>query len=101
MLAFPRRAREEERMDKPAVFQAIGFAEALQQSTRDGKWLLVDATATWCAPCRQMDKTTWRDATVLGWVERHGLAIQVDVDAEEQVARTLEIRAMPTVVAFK
>ena len=48
-----------------------------------------------------MDKITWRDADVARWFDDHALAVQVDVDAEADLARKLEIRAMPTVIAFK
>jgi hypothetical protein len=63
--------------------------------------LIVDATAEWCAPCRQMDASTWRDAEVVRWIEAHAIAVQVDVDAEADLAKQLEVRAMPTVIAFK
>jgi thioredoxin 1 len=66
-----------------------------------GVWLIVDATAEWCGPCKQLDKVTWRDGEVVRWIEDHGLAIQVDVDAESELAKQLEVRAMPTIVAFK
>ena len=66
-----------------------------------GVWLIVDATAEWCGPCKQLDRITWRDGEVVRWIEDHGLAVQVDVDAESELAKRLEIRAMPTIVAFK
>jgi excisionase family DNA binding protein len=66
-----------------------------------GTWLIVDATAEWCGPCKQMDKTTWRNDDVVRWIEANGLALQVDVGAESDLAKQLEIRAMPTVIAFK
>jgi thiol-disulfide isomerase/thioredoxin len=88
-------------MEKPSVFQPGSFAEAMARAKETGRWLVVDATAEWCGPCKQMDKVTWRDDGVVSWIGEHGAAIQVDVDAEQAVAKQLEIRAMPTVIAFK
>jgi hypothetical protein len=88
-------------MEKPPIFQPMGYEEALHKSSGERTWLLVDATAAWCPPCKQMDKTTWRDPAVAAWLAGRGLAIQVDVDADEPLARRLEIRAMPTVIAYK
>lgn len=48
-----------------------------------------------------MDRTSWIDPAVMDWVQHHAIAIQIDVDAEPAVAKQLEIRAMPTVIAFK
>jgi tetratricopeptide (TPR) repeat protein/thiol-disulfide isomerase/thioredoxin len=86
---------------RPPVFQPESFSQAKARAQSMGGWLIVDATAQWCAPCKQMDKGTWRDGEVVRWVEENGLAIQVDVDIESDLAKQLEIRAMPTVIAFK
>jgi thioredoxin 1 len=83
------------------LFQSGGFAGAGERARANGLWLIVDATAEWCGPCKQMDKVTWRDGDVLRWFDGNALAVQVDVDAEEELARKLEIRAMPTIIAFK
>jgi thioredoxin 1 len=88
-------------MSKPPLFESVAFREALEQAKAKGGWLIVDATAEWCGPCKMMDRKTWRDEAVGQWVAEKGMAIQVDVDAENDVARTLEVRAMPTVIAFK
>ncbi len=86
---------------RPAVFRVGSFAEARARAQETGVWLIVDATAEWCGPCKQMDKVTWRDGDVVRWIEANGIAVQVDVDAESDLAKQLEIRAMPTVIAFK
>jgi thiol-disulfide isomerase/thioredoxin len=83
------------------VFTSLGLGEALAHSRADGKLLLVDATAPWCGPCRMMDRTTWRDAAVVEWIETHAIAFQLDVDAHGAAAKELSIRAMPTVIVFR
>jgi thiol-disulfide isomerase/thioredoxin len=86
---------------KPAVFQALSFADASASAERDQRLLVVDATASWCAPCQTMDRTTWVDPNVVDWLRQHALAIQIDVDAQEDLAKQLGIRSMPTVIAFQ
>ncbi|HEY0706010.1 MAG TPA: thioredoxin domain-containing protein [Polyangia bacterium] len=88
-------------MDKPPLFQRVSFDEATKRSEADGRWLIVDATAEWCGPCQRMDGSTWRDPEVLAWINANGLAIQVDVDAERDVAARIDIGAMPTIIAFQ
>lgn len=73
---------------------------ARRRATSEGKLLLVDATAAWCGPCQMMDRTTWLDADVIGWLAERAIAIQIDVDAEKELARQLRIQAMPTMIAF-
>jgi thiol-disulfide isomerase/thioredoxin len=88
-------------MSRPAVFASQSYADALAGSKDSGKLLVVDATASWCQPCKVMDRVTWADATVVAWLEEHALAVQIDVDEEKEVATLLGIRSMPTVVAFR
>lgn len=86
---------------RPALFSSLPFAEAVDLARTQGRLLLIDFTAEWCAPCKNMDRTTWVDPKVVEWVERHAIAVQVDVDAEEAVASRFEVRAMPTVVVLR
>ena len=85
----------------PPVFSKVSYAEALASNEKDKKTLLVKATAEWCGPCKMMDKTTWRDEQVVAWVGVNAVAIQLDVDQEQNVAEELSVSAMPTTIAFK
>ncbi|HEV8167296.1 MAG TPA: thioredoxin family protein, partial [Actinomycetota bacterium] len=88
-------------LEKPPLFAAEGLAAAGARALEAGRWLIVDATARWCQPCKLMDRTTWRDPGVEAWIAGHAVAIQVDVDADEAIARELAIGAMPTVIAIR
>jgi thioredoxin-like negative regulator of GroEL len=88
-------------MSKPPVFIDLDYEAALEAARAQGRLLLVDASAAWCGPCKAMDRTTWVDPAVTDWIQQHAIAIQIDVDAEPAVAKQLEIRAMPTVIAVK
>lgn len=85
----------------PPVFAAMTFADALEANKTDGKLLVVKFTAEWCAPCKVMDRTTWRDEGVVKLVRESGRALQVDVDKQREVAQQYAVRAMPTMTAFK
>ena len=86
---------------RPAIFQDLPFTEAAARMERDHRLLVVDATASWCMPCQTMDRNTWVDAKVVEWLQQHALAIQIDVDAEPEAAKQLNIRSMPTLIAFR
>ncbi len=88
-------------MTRPALFLDLKLEAALERSKREGKLLLVDATASWCQPCKMMDQTTWSDATVAARLGEIAIPIQLDVDQEQASAQSLKIKAMPTVVLFR
>ncbi|MBY0311378.1 MAG: thioredoxin family protein [Phycisphaerales bacterium] len=84
----------------PPIFTDLTLADALAKNTGE-HLLIVKFTAEWCGPCKQMDRTTWRDQRVIDWVKQHGTAIQVDVDKRPDDAKSNRISAMPTTVVFK
>lgn len=86
---------------KPQVFEDLTVEDAIAASRERGRIVLVDAMATWCAPCLRMDNTTWRDEDVEEWVSKAGLAVQFDVDQHGETAQRLKITALPTIIAFK
>jgi thioredoxin 1 len=86
---------------KPPVFSDTPFAQARDATKGSPKLLIVKATASWCAPCKRMDKTTWVDEKVVAWVRDNGVAIEFDVDEQKELSKQLKIDAMPTMIAFK
>jgi thiol-disulfide isomerase/thioredoxin len=82
-------------------FTDLDYDAALARAREDGKLVLVDFTAEWCQPCKKMEKDTWGDAAVGEWLAANALALQIDVDAQRELAGRFEIEAMPTVVALR
>ncbi|CAN5500920.1 hypothetical protein BH10CYA1_BH10CYA1_39590 [soil metagenome] len=82
------------------VFSDIPFAQAKEQAQKDGKFFLIDFTASWCPPCKTMEASTWTNSEVQSWIKENAIAIQIDVDHDTKIKSALEIAAMPTMVLF-
>ncbi len=71
------------------------FSDAVLTSDRP---VLVDFYADWCAPCHAIAPTVDALATELG----DSLAVvKVDVDRNQQLAETYDVRGIPTLMLFK
>lgn len=86
---------------RPPVFSDKPYEKARSAAQSSNKLFLIDATAVWCGPCKMMDRDTWVDDDVVGWLNEHAIAVQVDVDEQKDLAQRLRIQAMPTVIVFK
>ncbi|KAK4791257.1 hypothetical protein SAY86_031670 [Trapa natans] len=68
-----------------------------EASKGTSKLMVIDFTATWCGPCRQMEPTISELAAKYTDVE----FIKIDVDELDDVARSFGVEAMPTFVLIK
>jgi hypothetical protein len=86
---------------RPPVFQAETYDEAVRRAADEGRWAIVFATTPSSDLCATMDEITWRNDKVCAWIEEHAVAAQIDVGADELLARRLKLTAPPAVIAFK
>lgn len=76
---------------------------AVAAAQRDGKGVIIDAFATWCIPCKELDQVTFTDTNVKREAERF-VTLKLDLTsppAGSDAARAKDkfgIRGVPTVV---
>jgi thioredoxin 1 len=86
---------------RPPIFADLSYADALAKAKSENKLLIIKFTAEWCGPCKQMDKTTWRNQDVFDWARDNAIVIAVDVDKDTKTSEQHKIKAMPTMVAYR
>jgi len=70
--------------------------QAFKELTASGP-VVVDFFATWCGPCKAIAPKVGEFSETYKNVR----FVQVDVDKQSQIARDLQVTAMPTFVLFK
>lgn len=76
-----------------------GFAlldEALAKARRENKPLVLEFTAEWCAPCKQMEKTTLMNSRVIELLKQV-VFVLIDTDQQPEIAERLGVVGLPDI----
>ena len=73
----------------------------MERSSAKGRWLVVSVTAQADPACKAMDDAAWKQSDVRAWIEQKALAVQIDIATDRDVARGLNVRAVPTTIVFR
>lgn len=81
-------------------FVNMSLAAAVKLSKQLHKPIFADAYATWCAPCRELKRQTFKDERVAKYFNAHYINIAVDVEKGEglKFAEQYGIDSYPTLL---
>lgn len=71
---------------------------SFQEIINSNQPVLIDFFATWCGPCKAMSPVI---ESIGKEVQGQARVLKVDVDKNQQLASSLQIQAVPTLVIFK
>jgi len=85
--------------------QEINFREkkwndVKAEAKKSGKLIFVDAYTSWCAPCRLLKSTTFKDPAAVAYFNQHFINYSIDMEKGEgeDLAEEWKIRAYPTLM---
>lgn len=76
------------------------FAQAKAIAKQSGRPLLVHFYATWCGPCRQMEKDVLHKNQVHNVLSQHFIAVMVDSDQHPELVEQFNIQSLPSDVVL-
>jgi len=83
----------------PAIYDQRDFETVLADGST--KPLLVKFTATWCGPCKAMDRNVFGPAESAESISSRVRVTPVDIDRRQDLALQYSVRAVPTMVLIR
>jgi YHS domain-containing protein/thiol-disulfide isomerase/thioredoxin len=80
---------------KPDVWRH-DFSDAAKVAKQSGRPLLIHFHATWCGPCRQMEKDVLHHSDVRDVLSRNYVAVMIDSDQHPELIEQFGIKSLPT-----
>jgi len=81
-------------------FTDINVEEAIAQASAEGKLVFMDFYASWCTPCKWMEKTTFSDKRIATTLNANFISVKVNIDDVEgfQMKNKYEVNYLPTIL---
>lgn len=75
------------------------YDDILKKANNESKHVFIDFYTTWCGPCKQLDKVTYQDEKVVGFLNSI-VAAKYDAEKGEgkELAARFKVKAYPTMV---
>lgn len=84
------------------VFSSGNWNDIAAKAKGSGKYIFVDAYTTWCGPCKQLKKYTFKEEDAAAYYNSHFINYAIDTEKGEgiELAKKWNITAYPTLLFF-
>ena len=77
---------------------SITYEEALEISKQNGKYILIDFSAVWCANCFELKEKVFESEELKNIIENDLIFIEIDVDKRKDIAKEFDIKWLPWII---
>lgn len=79
-------------------FQDIPFKDLIAKAKKENKLVFIDAYASWCGPCKMMEKNVFTKKSVGDFYNKNFINARIDMEKGEgkEVAQKFGVRSYPT-----
>ncbi|MGN7821014.1 thioredoxin fold domain-containing protein [Chitinophaga sp. 22536] len=67
--------------DKVNFRHSGSWKELISESKNNQKIIFIDVYATWCGPCKQMDREVFSDDSIIGYLNKKFISIKIQSDS--------------------
>lgn len=71
------------------------FEEGMALGSSQGKKVYIHFWAEWCQYCHVMEKETFRNQTVVAFLNQNFIAVKVDTERETKLSQMFRVKGLP------
>lgn len=78
----------------------LSVEKAIEQAGKEGKFVFIDVFATWCGPCKYLDKKVFPDEALGEYFNEHFISLELDGERGEgpAIMQQFELSAFPSLL---
>jgi thioredoxin-related protein len=83
------------------TFSTAAWKQVVENARKSNKIIFVDFYATWCGPCKGLEKEVFPNPEVAAYFNEHFISKRIDAEKEEQeLVNLVNLEAYPTLAFF-
>ncbi len=71
------------------------FSDGMARGKSENKKIFLHFYAQWCGACKTMENNTFKDPTVIAYINKNFIPIKVDADREREASQIFRVRYLP------
>ena len=63
----------------------LSFEKAIELNSKNPKYIIVDVYTTWCGWCKKLDKVTYKNDSIIKYINDNFYAVKLDGEGKEDI----------------
>ncbi len=82
-------------------FETAAWSKILEKSKKENKPIFVDFYATWCGPCKELEKNVYTDKKVGKYMNKQFVNVKIDAENQEpDLVKQAGVDSYPTLIYY-
>jgi len=81
---------------KSDIIKWYGYEEGIARGKKEKKKIYINFYADWCHYCKVMEKETFRNNSVVGYLNDNFVAIRINSDKNKKLAQNYQVTGLPS-----